>query len=225
MRTRKNLATALCGLVLTGSLPALALTQDVKTKIDIVANRIGAPPGDFEFWRTGGGDLGRWTVVSDVTARDETAIEHASADTTEGRFPLAVYKPVSFRNVTVSARFKIVSGTLLSAGIALRLVNVGSYYVVSASALETRVDLYRVIDGKSEQITGVDADVFRERWHMMQVIADDDRFTVVFDNQPLFTAWDRTFRHDGQIALWTAEDNVTRFDQIEITPLPWSEPR
>jgi hypothetical protein len=39
----------------------------------------------------------------------------------------------------------------------------------------------------------------------------------------LFTGWDQTFLADGRIGLWTQEDNVTRFDQFEITALPWSE--
>jgi hypothetical protein len=30
---------------------------------------------------------------------------------------------------------------------------------------------------------------------------------------------------DGRIGLWTEEDNVTRFDHLEITALPWSEER
>jgi hypothetical protein len=45
---------------------------------------------------------------------------------------------------------------------------------------------------------------------------------VSLDARPVFTAWDRTFPADGRIALWTEDDNITRFDQIEITPLPWS---
>jgi hypothetical protein len=35
----------------------------------------------------------------------------------------------------------------------------------------------------------------------------------------LFTAFERTRMKDGQIALWTQEDNVTRFDRIEVRVL------
>ena len=34
------------------------------------------------------------------------------------------------------------------------------------------------------------------------------------------TTFDRTRMKDGRMALWTREDNVTRFDGIEIRPLP-----
>jgi hypothetical protein len=36
----------------------------------------------------------------------------------------------------------------------------------------------------------------------------------------VFTGFDRTLSKPGRIALWTKGDSVTRFDQIEIAPLP-----
>ena len=112
-----------------------------------------------------------------------------------------------------------------TAGVAVRLLDDRNYYAVGASALESRIDLYRAVDGRIERITGVDADVFNDHWHTLGVVVEDDRFVISLDAKTLFTAWDRTFQSDGRVALWTEEDNVTRFDQIEITPLPWSEQR
>jgi len=97
--------------------------------------------------------------------------------------------------------------------------------VVSASALEERVDLFRVLAGKMERIGGTEADVVLNHWQMLGLVAQGDQFTVSLDNKWLFTVWDRTFSTDGRIGLWTEEDNVTRFDQFEIKALPWSEDR
>jgi hypothetical protein len=36
----------------------------------------------------------------------------------------------------------------------------------------------------------------------------------------MFTAFDKTLSQAGRIALWTEGDSITRFDQIEIAPLP-----
>jgi hypothetical protein len=55
------------------------------------------------------------------------------------------------------------------------------------------------------------------------VLAKGDKFTVSLDDAPLFTMWDRTFLRDGRIGLWAEEDNLTRFDQLEMTALPGSE--
>jgi hypothetical protein len=202
----------------------VAAAEDATTRIDIAKNGLGIPPGDFEFARSGEGDLGRWTVVRDPTAIKGLAIEHESTDQHEERFPLAIYKPLSMENVAVSVRFKIVSGTMLSAGLALSLRNPASYYAVSASALEQRVDLLLVMNGTVKRIeTGSEVNIERDRWHTLKVTLDDDHFVVALDNTVLFTAYDRTRMKDGRIALWTREDGITRFDQIEIRPLPNTE--
>jgi hypothetical protein len=191
--------------------------------IDITQGGLGSEPAEFEFSRTGPGPLGQWNVVSDPSAVGHVAIEHVSHDFHEDRYQLAIYKPTSVKNVAVAARFKIVGGTMQSAGVALRLADERNYYAVTVSALDSRVDLYRVLDGRLERIAGVDADVVTDHWQTLAVKAEGDQFTVSLDARPLFTAWDRTFLSDGRIALWTEDDNITRFDQIEITPLPWSK--
>jgi hypothetical protein len=202
-----------------------AAAEDATTRVvDIAKSGVGNSPADFEFARTGDGDLGRWTVVRDPTAVEGFAIEHVSTDQHEDRFPLAIYQPLSPENAAVSVRFKIVSGTMLCAGLALGVRNPGSYYAVSASALEQRVDLLLVMNGKVERIeSGSDINLEKDRWYSLKVTADDDHFVVALDSKVLFTAYDRTRRKDGRIALWTREDNVTRFDRIEVRPLPNTE--
>jgi len=60
-------------------------------------------------------------------------------------------------------------------------------------------------------------------WHALKVVLSDDHFSVWLDNVNLFTAFDRTRMKDGRVALWTMEENVTRFDQISIRTLPDTE--
>jgi len=195
------------------------------TTIDIAKNSPGSAPAEFEFKLTGYGPLGQWTVVTDSSAASRMAIEHANRDLHEDRYRLAVYRPLSLKNVAVAVRFKIIAGTMQTAGIAVRLSDERNYYAVAASALDSRVDLYRVVDGRMERVAGIDADVFTDHWQTLAVVADDDHFTVSLDAKQLFTAWDRTFSSDGRIGLWTEDDNITRFDQVEINPLPWSARR
>jgi len=191
------------------------------TSIDFARNGAEAPPADFAFARTGEGDLGQWTVVRDTTAAGGFAIEHVSTDRHEDRYPLAIYQPLSLENGEIAVRFKIVSGTMLTAGLAFGVRNPDSYYVVSASALEQRVDLLLVVNGNIERIeTGAEVNIETGRWHALKVIFNDEHVAVALDHKVLFTTYDRTRRKDGRIALWTREDNVTRFDQIEIRPLP-----
>jgi hypothetical protein len=211
--------------VLIASAATHGWTVGATTNVQIAKKELGTPPDDFDFLLTGDGEPGRWTVVRDTTAVDGIAIEHVSTDQHENRFPLAVYAPVSSRDFKVKVRFKIIKGTMQSAGIAVRFVDVDNYYVVAASALEERVDLFRVIKGKKERIWGTDADVFRDRWHLLEFQANDDQFTISLDLNWLFTAQDSTLLSDGRFGLWTEEDNVTRFDRLEIETFPASEKR
>jgi len=196
--------------------------EQPRTKIDLASNGIGAPPADFEFRQSGPGEAGQWAIVRDPTAATAASIQHVSTDTADDRYPLAIYKPISAKNVEVSAHVKVVRGRMESAGIAVRLVSPDNYYVARVNALEERVELVRVVNGKTEQIAGTETDVYRDHWHTLGIRVEDERFTVSIDGKLLFTAFDRTFLRDGQVALWTEEDNVTRFEEIEIAALPFS---
>jgi hypothetical protein len=181
----------------------------------------GAAPGDFEFARTGQGGPGRWIVVSESASPGGRAIEQSSTDATSFRFPLAIYKPVSARNVDVTLRFKALTGKVDQAGgIAVRVRDQDNYYVVRANALENNVRFYRVVKGQREQLESANIKVTAKEWHDLGLKAEGERFTVSYDGKPLFTASDKTFAEAGRVALWTKADSVTRFDQIKIVPLP-----
>jgi hypothetical protein len=138
---------------------------------------------------------------------------------------VAIYEQVSLKNIEFRARFKILSGSMRNAGIIVRFIDPNNYYIASASALEGRVDLFRMVGGKLTRIAGTEADVIRDHWHLLAVLANGQQFTVSMENVPLFTASDRTFLVNGRVGLWTEEDNTTRFDSLEIAAPPWSETR
>jgi hypothetical protein len=169
-----------------------APAQERKTmKVDI-AQLASNLEGEFTQWRTGEGDPAAWTVVADASAEGGRAIAQVSKDKTNYRFPLAIYRPFSARDVEVSVRFKPVAGTVDQAGgIAVRLQTPDDYYVVRANALEHNVRFYRVVAGRREQLHGADLKV----------------------------ASDNAFDGPGKVALWTKADSVTHFDTLAITPL------
>jgi len=198
----------------------VSAAETAATLVDLAKGGIGNPPADFEFQRTGEGDLGRWIVMRDPSAIGGHAIEHVSTDQHDDRFPLAIYKLLVGENVDVSVRFKIVSGTMQSAGLALGVRTPNDYYAVSASALEHNVALLLFVDGKSERIDSAEAEVTLNRWHTMGVVIDDDHVKVSLNQKLLFTTYDWTRRKDGRVALWTQEDNVSQFHQLKIRELP-----
>jgi hypothetical protein len=175
---------------------------------------------DFTLWRTGQGDAGEWSLIADPTATDGRAIAQVSKDRTDYRFPLAVYKSYSGKDLELSVRFKPVAGTVDQAGgIAVRLSTPDDYYVARANALEDNVRFYRVVKGRREQLASANAKVAPNEWHTLALRAEGDRFTVSFDGKALLTAQDNTFPDAGKVALWTKADSVTYFDTISIMPL------
>ena len=208
-------------LAIGGALvPAISDAQKAQTQVDVAAMQPGIAPPRFTFWRTGNGAAAEWQVIADPTAAGQKAIAQTSRDTTDYRFPLAVYQPISAKNVDVVVRFKPVAGTVDQAGgIAIRLTTPDDYYVVRANALEDNINFYRVVKGRRSQIKGFETKVAGNQWHTLGLRAEGERFTMSFDGKTLFTAEDKTFANAGKVALWTKADSVTHFDAISITPL------
>ena len=187
--------------------------QSAAMIIDIGNDAIG--PVEFDL------SQGQWTVVRDTTAKTGLALEQSGVPTAEDRFPLAIYKPASIKNVEINLRLKSDGGKSdRVGGVAMRLSSPQDYYLVQVDALRERILLTRVNGGVSEEIAGVDADITSHGWHTLTVRAVDNEFTVSLDGTWVFTGFDRTLSKPGRIALWTKGDSVTRFDQIEIVPLP-----
>jgi hypothetical protein len=208
-------------LLVASALVASPVLAGPEIVVDLTRNGIGVAPSstDFQIGQTGGGPDGKWAVVRDAEARQGAAIEQYSTDPHEGRMPLAIYVGGAFKNVVATVRFKLLESTTKSAGVAVRLVTAGDYYVAVANAFEGRVDLFRFTDGRRARIAGVEANVLKRRWHTLELAANENRFTVSLDGTPLFHAYDDGASEAGAIALWTEEDNVTRFDDLTIVPL------
>ena len=172
---------------------------------------------DFEFAVTGSGAPGEWSIVRNEAVQ---ALAQTGTDATDDRFPLAIYRPFSARNVYVSIRFMPVSGKVDRAGgVIVRLTPAGDYYLARANALENNVRFYRVVGGKRQMIAGVDAPVASGAWHTLGIAARDDRFIILFNGRELFGATDAGIAGPGRVGLWTKADSVTWFESIKIKSL------
>ena len=205
----------LTGCCLLASFPLLA------APVALTRQGVGQTPPEFESLLTGGGPPPLWQVIEDATSVSGVVLAQLSADSTDHRFPLAVYRPVSARNVLATVRFKAVSGTVdRAAGIAVRITDANNYYVVRANALENNVNFYRVVNGRREEIKGARARVTSGTWHSLSLRAADDHFTIFFNGAELFSATDRTFAKPGRVGLWTKADSITSFEALNIEELP-----
>jgi hypothetical protein len=203
---------------------ALAIATALPARAEMITfakSPAGVAPAEFDFARTGSGGPGKWVVVDDATAEGGRAIEQASTEKTDYRFPLAIYRPLSAKDVDVSVRFKPIGGAVDRAGgIAVRLQDADNYYVVRANALEDNVRFYHVVRGRRTELKSANLKVTANEWHTLALKAEGERFTISFDGKQLYTVNDKTFSGQGKIALWTKSDSITRFDSLDIKPLP-----
>src|SRR5260370_40867585 len=117
---------------------------------------------DFEFAKTGDGKSGEWSIVRSDSGQ---ALAQTSTDTTDNRFPLAIYRPFSRRDVDVSTRFLPVAGKVDQAGgIVIRLTSANDYYVVRANALEDNVRFYRLGAALRVKVAAAQADSVPPPW-------------------------------------------------------------
>lgn len=136
------------GLLLGAALTAVAQT------IDFNKDNAGGPPQGFSTALTGQGKPGVWVVTKDDASPNQgNVLAQTDADATSYRFPVCVYDNFSAKDVDVSVKFKTVSGKKdEAAGLVWRYRDKDNYYIVRANALENNVVLYKVQNGKREDL-------------------------------------------------------------------------
>jgi hypothetical protein len=198
-----------------------ASTTEQPQTLDLSRLPTGSALQDFEFWRAGQPDTNHWTIVGEVSRENSLSIQESGANR-EARPSLAIYKPLWGMNAKIRARFKLIDGSMPSAGIAVRVTSPNDYYLVRASAFEQRLSFIHVVDGRSEEITDVEADITPNHWQSLEVVANGNSFRISLDDQWAFTAFDYSKPASGQFGLWVERDDVTRFNQIEILSLTYT---
>ncbi len=185
--------------------------------IDFEKDEVGTPPKGFSFALTGQGRPGVWTIKRDDQAHG-TVLAQTDADTTDYRFPLAVYDGFTATDVDLSVQFKPVAGKGdQGAGLVWRYRDQNNYYVTRCNALEDNCTIYHVINGRRQAFQNHRIKVPTNTWHTLRVQARGDHFVVTYDGSQVLDAQDATFKEAGKAGLWTKADSVIYFDRFSIS--------
>ena len=194
--------------------------------VDFEGAVANAPPRGWTLTKTNGGEPALWQIVEDASSpAGSKVLAQLSEDRTSGRFPLAIYSDSAIANGELAVRFKPVSGRVdQAAGLVWRYRDENNYYLVRANALEDNIVLYKVENGRRTPLGpvgrsddyGVPHEVPVQQWSTLGVVFAGERFTVLFDGQPLFEVVDTTFTEAAGVGLWTKADSVTYFDAFEV---------
>ena len=136
---------------------------------------------------TGSGPPPRWTLIEDGGRK---VLAETSKDTTDYRFPLAIFDQPVAADIDVAVRFK-----------------------------PDNVRLYNVVAGQRRQFAGANVKVPTGVWQELRLAVRGSRFEVFLDGKSLYSATDTTFTAAGRVALWTKADSVTYFDDLRIQTL------
>src|SRR5262245_34546099 len=172
---------------LLACLCALALAAQ-SAKVDFEKDEVGKAPQGFSFELTGQGKPGVWVVRKDDGTHGNVLVQ-TDADTTDYRFPVAIYNDITAKDVDLSVQFKPLSGKGdQGAGLVWRYRDQNNYYVSRCNALEDNCTIYHVINGRRQAFMNRRVKVASNMWHTLQVHADGDHFIVTYDGQKVLDA-------------------------------------
>jgi hypothetical protein len=186
-------------------------------KRDFEADAVGAPPAGFEFGRTGSGAEGKWVVRLEKGGATNHVLVQESADKTDYRFPVAVLKEGSYKDVALSVRARPLSGEVDQGfGLVWRYRDANTYYITRCNALEDNCRIYHVVSGNRRQFGGQNIKVTKNTWHTLKLDTAGNHFLVTYDGNKVFDGTDDTFKEAGKVGLWTKADSVIEFDDFTI---------
>jgi hypothetical protein len=198
------------------SLSAVATRAD-SSKRDFEADAIGSPPAGFELGRTGGGAEGKWIVRNEKGADKNHVLVQESADPTDYRFPVAVLKEGTHKDVTLSVRARPLSGQVDQGfGLVWRYQDVNNYYITRCNADEDNCTIYHTVRGSRRAFQNQGVKVAKNTWHTLKLEATGDHFVVWYDGNKVLDAKDETFKEAGRVGLWTKADSVIEFDDFIV---------
>lgn len=186
-------------------------------KFDFDGDTVGRPPAGFEFARTGQGAEGKWVVREDKDKPGNRVLVQENADPTDYRFPLAVVKEGSYKDVTLAVRARPVSGEVDQGfGMVWRYKDANNYYITRCNADEDNCTIYHTVNGRRRPFQNKAIKVAKNTWHTLKLEAAGNHFLVWFDGTKVLDATDDTFKDPGGVGLWTKADSVIQFDDFSI---------
>jgi hypothetical protein len=134
---------------------------------------------------------------------------------------MLIYDGETFKDFTLTTRFKIVSGVAEQmAGVVFRFQNESNCYVIRASALGHNVRFYKVVNGIRSDPIGPEADVTIGVWHLLAVQCQGNQITCWLDGKLAMPPLQDNSLATGKIGFRTKSDTVGYFYDTVISYTP-----
>jgi hypothetical protein len=196
-----------------------------------------APKG-FRSTVTGKGKPGQWKVVLDevapllapLTAQAPVVSKRAvlaqlSQDLTDEHYPLLVFEEETFRDFTLTTRFKLVDGVAEQmAGVAFHIQDEKNYYYVRASALGNTFYFFKFVNGELIGPIGSKVPLAKGVWHEMSIECKGSQISCSLDGKVLIPQMQQDTFAKGKIGFWTKSDSVSYFADTKLVYTPLEVP-
>lgn len=209
------------GLAASAVLAASAQAETIDFE---TSGTVGSVPALFSQATTGKGSPADWKLVDAVGAPSgKLVVAQLSTKGDNMRFPVLVYDKITAQNISLSVKFKAISGKEdQAAGLVVRYQDPNNYYVVRANALEDNVVFYIVKNGSRIDLPvkgkgrtyGAKAPVTKGSWNTLGLKAEGDTFTISLNGKKLYDVEDKQIGTSGKFGLWTKADSVIQFDDL-----------
>lgn len=164
---------------------------------------------------------GQWTIVSDASAPSQPHAFAQQAKSDGATFNLVVAEQPLVKHVAIVVRVKSVAGADdQGGGPVWRYGDPGNYYVCRVNPLESNFRVYKVVNGKRQQLQSAEVKSKSGQWHTLKVTMSVDRIRCWLDGKLLLNVKDHTFMEAGRVGLWTKADAETHFDDLHVTEAP-----
>ena len=212
MRTQLWTGLALLALTATGF-------ADDKT-ITFREVSLGKTPPHWKATQTGKGEGSVWKVIADKTSPSKSG--YVVAQTAEGPGPLfnlcVLIDDSSYKDVEISVAFKAVKGEKdQGGGVMWRYQDANNYYIARYNPLEDNFRLYKVVDGKRNQLaTREELKAPAGEWHTLKIRMVGDHIECFLNGKKYLDVKDGAFTTSGLVGLWTKADAQTSFDLFTV---------
>jgi hypothetical protein len=167
-----------------------------------------------------GRPAGDWQVTaSDKATSSPHVLTQLQGKGAEHAYRVVLVQGTESENIDLSVKLLPIDGKAdMGGGLIWRATDDRNYYLTRANPLEQNIRIYRIVKGVRHMIQNFDHVINVREWHQLRVRMEGCNIHVSFDERPVFTLCDETFRK-GRIGLWTKSDAVTHFDdlQLEVT--------
>jgi len=161
-------------------------------------------------------ESGEWKVMADPTAPSRPHVLAQMSKSSGSTFNLTLLLSDNYEDVDISVTMKAVAGREdRGCGLVWRAKDAKNHYIARYNPLEDNYRLYKVENGKREQLKSVDIK-HSEGWLDMRVIMKGDRIECYYDGKKYMEATDATFKQAGKVGLWTKADAQSYFNDFTI---------